>query len=104
MTTKPEQEGSKTTAQPSLVTLILLSGLAIGTLNFFVPSLANIAADLDSSYAMVSLSIAGYAGVAAGVQLIMGPLSDRFGRRPIILGGLSAVLHRITWMCAGDQH
>jgi DHA1 family bicyclomycin/chloramphenicol resistance-like MFS transporter len=36
----------------------------------------------------VNLSIAGYAGMTAVLQLIMGPLSDHFGRRPVLLVGL----------------
>jgi Bcr/CflA subfamily drug resistance transporter len=36
----------------------------------------------------VSLSIAGYLGITAVLQLIIGPLSDRFGRRPVLLAGL----------------
>ena len=33
-------------------------------------------------------AIAAYAGVSACAQLLFGPLSDRYGRRPIILVGL----------------
>jgi DHA1 family bicyclomycin/chloramphenicol resistance-like MFS transporter len=74
---------------PHLVTLMLLSGLAVVSLNMFVPSLPNMASELGIDYALVSLSIAGYAVVAAILQLIVAPLSDRFGRRPILLTGLT---------------
>jgi Bcr/CflA subfamily drug resistance transporter len=47
------------------------------------------AADFRVDYALVNLSIAGFAGVAAVLQLIMGPLSDRYGRRPVLLTGLA---------------
>ncbi|WP_205944792.1 multidrug effflux MFS transporter [Pelagibius litoralis] len=73
---------------PRFVTLILLSGLSVISLNMFLPSLSNIAADFDARYALVNLSIAGYAAMTAVLQLLMGPLSDRFGRRPVILSGL----------------
>ena len=80
---------SQVTAKPPrFVTLILLSGLSLVSLNMFLPSLSNIAADFEASYAVVNLSIAGYAAMSAALQLIMGPLSDRFGRRPVILSGL----------------
>jgi Bcr/CflA subfamily drug resistance transporter len=59
-------------------------------LNVFVPSLANIAQDFGTGYGLVSLSLAGYATVAATLELIMGPLSDRFGRRPIMMISLAA--------------
>ena len=77
-----------TVTSPRFVTLILLSGLSVVSLNMFLPSLSNIAAEFEADYALVNLSIAGYAAMAAILQLIMGPLSDRFGRRPVILAGL----------------
>jgi MFS transporter, DHA1 family, multidrug resistance protein len=76
------------TTAPTMLTLVLLSGLAVGSLNMFLPSLANIAHEFQADYALVSLSIAGYAWMAAVLQLLMGPLSDRIGRRPVILAGL----------------
>jgi len=74
---------------PRLLTLILLSSLSIVSLNLFLPSLPNMARDFDTDYATVSLAIAGYSVVAAVLLLIVGPLSDRYGRRPVILGGLA---------------
>lgn len=74
---------------PGLLTLILLSSLSIVSLNLFLPSLPNMARDLDTDYATVSLAIAGYSAVAAVLLLIVGPASDRYGRRPVILGGLA---------------
>lgn len=73
---------------PGLPTLVLLTGLSVLSLNMFLPSLANIANEFDADYALVNLAIAGYLGVTALLQLIMGPLSDRFGRRPVMLAGL----------------
>ena len=88
-----QQPGSAESAQqpagrPHLVTLVLMVGLAVLTLNMFVPSLFNIASDLSASYGLVTLAIAGYLGITAVLQLVLGPLSDRFGRRPVMLGGL----------------
>lgn len=74
---------------PRLATLVLLTGLSVLSLNMILPSLSNIAADLEADYALVSLSIAGYLAVTAVLQLIMGPLSDRYGRRPVLLTGLA---------------
>ena len=74
---------------PRFFTLVLLSGLAVLSLNMFLPSLPNIAEEFKADYALVSLSIAGYLGVTAVVQPIVGPLSDRFGRRPVLLVCLS---------------
>lgn len=84
---------------PHLVTLILLSALAILPINIFLPSLTNMAADFGADYGVVGLALAAYAAVAACLQIVMGPLSDRFGRRPIILLGL-AVFVAATIGCA----
>ncbi len=73
---------------PTMLTLVLLSGLSVASLNMFLPSLSNIADEFQADYALVNLSIAGYAGMTAVLQLVMGPLSDRVGRRPVILAGL----------------
>ena len=80
---------ARATTPPSLFTLILLSGLSVVSLNMFLPSLTNIAATFEADYALVNLSIAGYALAMAVLQLVLGPLSDRFGRRPVILAGLA---------------
>ena len=71
------------TTPPRFLTLVLLSGLSVASLNLFVPSLSNIAATFQADYGLVNLSIAGYAAMTAVLQIIMGPLSDRFGRRPV---------------------
>jgi len=73
---------------PALTTLIVLSGLSVVSLNMFLPSLANIASEFQAGYALVNLCIAGYAAVSCVLQLVMGPLSDRLGRRPVILAAL----------------
>ncbi|WP_171123017.1 multidrug effflux MFS transporter [Ruegeria sp. HKCCA4707] len=73
---------------PSLVTLIFATALSVLSLNMFLPSLARMAEDFQVDYALVNFSVAGYLAVSAILQLIVGPLSDRFGRRPIMLIGL----------------
>ena len=80
------------TTPPRLLTLIALSGLSVVSLNMFLPSLANISAEFRADYALVNLSIAGYAAMTAVLQLVMGPLSDRVGRRPVILTALAVFI------------
>ena len=84
---------------PRLSTLILLSALAILPINFFLPSLPGMAAEFDVDYGTMGLSLAAYAGVSACLQLVLGPLSDRFGRRPVILWAL-AIFIAATIGCA----
>ncbi len=74
--------------QARLFTLILLTALSTATLNLFVPSLVNIAEDLQADYNVVSLSIGVYLAAMTVVQLVVGPLSDKIGRRPVLLGSL----------------
>ena len=75
-------------ASPRLSTLVFLSALANLPINFFLPSLPQIAAEFGVDYGLIGLSLAAYAIVSACLQLVLGPLSDRFGRRPVILGAL----------------
>lgn len=74
-----------TRTPPSIATLILLTGATTLSLNMFLPSLVTIAEEFGVDYALVSISIAGYLVATAVLQLIIGPLSDRYGRRPVIL-------------------
>src|SRR6266849_10524545 len=57
--------------------------------NIFLPSLPSMAATLQVSSAAVTSAITVYLAIFAGGQLVVGPLSDRFGRRPVILAGLA---------------
>jgi DHA1 family bicyclomycin/chloramphenicol resistance-like MFS transporter len=70
-----------------LLGLITFSG-PVG-MHIFVPALPAAAKDLHATPAALELTISLYIlGLAVG-QLIYGPASDRFGRRPALLAGLS---------------
>ncbi|MFK4259991.1 Bcr/CflA family efflux MFS transporter [Agrobacterium tumefaciens] len=88
MTLDNQHTRPSTQRTPKLVTLTLLCALSVLPLNVFLASLANIARDFQTDYALVSLSLAGYAAVAVVLELVMGPMSDRFGRRPIVIVSL----------------
>lgn len=77
---------------PHLATLILLAGLAALTMNIFLPSLPGMAAWFGVPYGLMQLSVSLYLGLSAALQLVIGPLSDRFGRRPVILWGIGLFL------------
>ncbi|WP_342958987.1 multidrug effflux MFS transporter [Paraburkholderia azotifigens] len=58
-------------------------------LHVFVPALPSAAGDLHASTAGIGMTVTLYViGLSIG-QLIYGPLSDRYGRRPVLLAGLS---------------
>ncbi len=70
---------------PTLITLIFATALSVLTLNMFLPSLAHMSEDFGVDYGLMNVAVAGYLFVSAVLQLIVGPLSDRYGRRPVLL-------------------
>ena len=80
------------TTPPHVITLVLLASISALNMNIFLPSLPGMAAYFDADYGFMQLAISAYLGITAVLQLIIGPLSDRFGRRPVLLGGLSIFL------------
>ncbi len=80
------------TTPPHIATLILLSGLAALVMNMFLPSLPAMTRHFGTDYRTMQLSVALYLAVSGALQLVIGPLSDRFGRRPVLLGALGLFL------------
>ena len=77
------------TTPPHIATLVLLSGLGALSMNMFLPSLPGMARDFGVEYSVMQLSVSAYLAVSAVVQLVVGPVSDRLGRRPVILAALA---------------
>ncbi len=77
---------------PHIATLILMAGLSALTMNIFLPSLPGMAAYFDAPYALMQLSVALYLALSAVLQVVIGPISDRFGRRKVLLGAISLFL------------
>jgi MFS transporter, DHA1 family, multidrug resistance protein len=73
--------------KPGLFVLVAATALAPVALNVFVPSLPGLRASLDIDYATAQLTLSVYLAAFAVAQLIIGPLSDRYGRRPVLLSG-----------------
>ena len=80
------------TAAPSLIvlTLALLLGIQPVTTDLFLPTLPTITDGFGASMGQAQLTLTALLLVFGISQLFWGPLSDRFGRRPILLIGLSA--------------
>ncbi|MBE1294973.1 multidrug effflux MFS transporter [Phycobacter azelaicus] len=74
-----------TFSPPHIGTLILLAGISALAMNVFLPSLPGMAAYFEVDYRLMQLSVALYLGVNAVVQILVGPISDKMGRRPVIL-------------------
>lgn len=73
---------------PHIATLILLAGMSATVMNMFLPSLPSMTEHFDTEYGLMSLSVGLYLGVSAVLQILIGPLSDKIGRRPVILWGV----------------
>ena len=72
-----------------LTALILAGTAAMMSTHLYTPSLPHLADFFHTSPAVVKLSLSFNALAFGFSQLIHGPLSDRFGRRPVMLGGVT---------------
>ena len=70
--------------------LALLLGLQAVTTDLYLPALPAIQDSLGASMGQIQLTLTALLLAFGLSQLVWGPLSDRFGRRPILLWGMSA--------------
>ncbi|WP_439155669.1 multidrug effflux MFS transporter [Yoonia sp.] len=85
MTTMPSVRFLDRTTPPHLLTLVLLTGVAALNMSIFLPSLAAMAVYFDTDYAVIQIALSGYLATTAVLQIFVGPISDRFGRRRVVL-------------------
>jgi MFS transporter, DHA1 family, multidrug resistance protein len=77
-------------AKPSFIALLIaVSAVSPLGINMYLPSMPGMARALGVDFSTIQLTLSLYLAAMAIGQLIIGPLSDRFGRRPILLIGLS---------------
>ncbi|WP_108881169.1 Bcr/CflA family efflux MFS transporter [Anderseniella sp. Alg231-50] len=88
-------------AKPRAPYGILIAMAAIGPLamNMFVPSMPGLQSTFQVSSGVVQMTLTVYLAGLATCQLVYGPLSDRYGRRPMLLAGL-ALFVSASIMCA----
>lgn len=72
--------------------LVAISAVNPLTLNIIQPSIPGFVTTFATDYATAQLTLTGYLLSFALSQLFHGPLSDRYGRRPIVLGGFVVFL------------
>lgn len=71
-----------------VLALALLMGLQPITTDLYLPAMPQLARELHAPMAGVQLTMSVLLLAFGFGQLLMGPVSDRFGRRPVLLGGL----------------
>jgi DHA1 family bicyclomycin/chloramphenicol resistance-like MFS transporter len=74
--------------RPPLWVLVAVSMLQPFALNVLAPATPGLARSLETDYATVQLTLTLYLMTVAVTQLLVGPISDRIGRRPCILAGI----------------
>ena len=85
---RPTEQGT-ISKRPSLAILILVTALGPLAINILLPSLPGLQHEFNTEYSTVQLVITLYLAALAIAQLVYGPLSDRFGRRPAMVVGLA---------------
>src|ERR1700753_557476 len=91
----PGAEASTDTAAPPkgiLLLLVLMTGVAPISLYMLVPALPQLATIFERDISIAQMTVSLYMVGIACSQIIMGPLSDKFGRRPVLLAGLGLMV------------
>ncbi|MGI9373183.1 MAG: MFS transporter, partial [Hyphomicrobiales bacterium] len=75
--------------KPSLLMLIAMSAIGPVALNIFIPSMPGLAAAFETDFKTAQLTLTFFLVSLAVSQLVIGPVSDRIGRRPVFLAGMA---------------
>ena len=93
----------------ALLVLTGLLGLQPLSTDLYLPALPALARHFDAPATAVQATLSAFIAAFAFAQLLVGPLSDRFGRRPVVLGGLvlfllgsiaAALATSLAWLIA----
>ena len=85
MTTAPQVRFLDRSTPPHIFTLVMLAGISALSMSIFLPSLNKMADYFGTDYATIQLSLSGYLAATAVLQVLIGPISDKFGRRKVVL-------------------
>lgn len=89
MTSKPNVRFLDRTTPPHIVTLVLLAGIGALNMSIFLPSLNAMTDYFDTTYAVMQISLSGYLAATAALQIFIGPISDKVGRRKVVIVALA---------------
>ena len=84
--------GNIATSKLMLLMLVLMTGVAPISLYLLVPALPVLATTFGRDISVAQMTVSLYMVGIACSQIIMGPLSDKFGRRPVLLAGLGLMV------------
>lgn len=73
---------------PNLILLSLLAAFPPLATDMYLPAIPALQATWNISFATVNLSLVLFMAVFSVFLLVHGPLSDRFGRRPVLIAGI----------------
>src|ERR1700716_3560115 len=82
----------KASSKVMMLLLVTMTGVAPISLYMLVPALPVLATDFGRDISVAQMTVSLYMVGLACSQIIMGPLSDRFGRRPVLLAGLGLMI------------
>jgi DHA1 family bicyclomycin/chloramphenicol resistance-like MFS transporter len=80
------------TSRMMLLLLVAMTGVAPISLYLLVPALPVLASAFGRDISIAQMTVSLYMVGIACSQIIMGPLSDRYGRRPVLLAGLGLMV------------
>src|SRR3954453_23137731 len=86
------EAGRLANSRTMLLLLVLMTGVAPISLYMLVPALPVLATTFGRDISVAQMTVSLYMVGIACSQIIMGPLSDRFGRRPVLLCGLGLMV------------
>ena len=89
MASSPSVRFLDRTTPPHILTLTLLAGISALNMSIFLPSLSGMTDYFGTSYATMQIAVSGYLLATAVLQFVIGPISDKIGRRPVVLVSLA---------------
>lgn len=77
---------------PHIITLVMIAGLGALNMNILLPSLPGMTTYFNTDYSVMQLAVSAYLAGTALAQIFIGPLSDRYGRRPVMLVSMAVFI------------
>src|SRR3954447_26848511 len=87
-----KDDSAVATSRTVLLLLVAMTGVAPISLYMLVPALPVLASTFSRDISIAQMTVSLFMVGIACSQIVMGPLSDRFGRRPLLLAGLGLMV------------